>query len=130
MLFIFASLAFFFVFFLLRLLLRKEWLAAVALVTLMTLPVLFAENPVSNAIGSVVIFGLALLILTRFGLLALAMALVLNNVLLAYPITGHLSAWYAEPTILVFVLILALALFSFYTSTAGKARFSAVSLDD
>ncbi|MGH9683524.1 MAG: serine/threonine-protein kinase [Candidatus Acidiferrales bacterium] len=130
MLFIFASLAFFFIFFLLRLLLRKEWLAAVALVTLMTLPVLFAENPVSNAIASILIFGLALLILIRFGLLALVMALVLNNVLLAYPITGHLSAWYAEPTILVFVLIFALALFSFYTSTAGKPRFGAVSLDD
>jgi hypothetical protein len=47
----------------------------------------------------------------------------------AYPLTGHLTEWYAQPTIVVFTMILALAIFGFYTSTAGKPRLGNISLD-
>jgi serine/threonine protein kinase len=130
MIFVFVALAFFFLFFLARLLLRREWVAGAALITLMTIPAMFGETPILDMIASIIVFGMALVILIRFGLLALVVALVLTNVLQAYPITGHFAEWYAEPTILVFVLILALAAFGFYTSTAGKSLFGSVSLDD
>jgi hypothetical protein len=45
------------------------------------------------------------------------------------PLTTHLSAWYAGSTIFAFCVIVALALFGFYTSTSGKPRFLGVSLD-
>jgi serine/threonine-protein kinase len=130
MIFIFVALAFFFLFFLARLLLRREWVAGAAVIAVMTIPAMFGATPILNAIASIIVFGMALVILIRFGLLALVVALVLTNVLQAYPITGHFAEWYAEPTILVFGLILALAAFGFYTSTAGKPLFGSVSLDD
>ena len=119
-----------FLVFLARLLLRREWVAGVAVCTVMLIPAFFGERPVPDVITGIIVFGMALVILIRFGLLALVVALVLTNVLQAYPITGHFAEWYAEPTILVFVLILALAAFGFYTSTAGKSLFGSVSLDD
>jgi len=130
MLFVFGVLAFFFLFFLARLLLRKEWLADATIIVLFTLPSLFSENRVLSATGTIIVFTLALVVLIRLGLLALVVAFVLTNVLQAYPITGHFVEWYAEPTIFVFILILALAAFGFYTSTAGKPIFGSVSLDD
>jgi hypothetical protein len=130
MIFVFVSLALFFLFFLARLLLRNEWVAGVAVIALMAIPGFFGEMRILSAISTIIVFGMALVILIRFGLLALVVAFVLTNVLQAYPITGHFAEWYAEPTILVFVLILALAAFGFYTSTAGKPIFGSVSLDD
>ena len=130
MIFVFVALAFFFLFFLARVLLRRDWVAGVAVLTVMIIPAIFGERPVLDVITGIIVFGMALVILIRFGLLALVVALVLTNVLQAYPITGHFAEWYAEPTILVFVLILALASFGFYTSTAGKPLFGSVSLDD
>jgi hypothetical protein len=50
-------------------------------------------------------------------------------VLEAYPLTGHFAEWYAQPTIIVFAMIVALAVFGFYTATAGKSRLGNISLD-
>ncbi len=129
-LYIFGSLALFFIFFVVRLLLRNEWLAVGAIVLLFGLPALFVENPVLHAVENMLVFGTALLLLVRFGLLALLVALCVNNVLQAYPLTGHLSEWYAQPTIIVFILVTALAVFGFYTATAGKSRLGGISLDE
>jgi serine/threonine protein kinase len=130
MLFVFGALAVFFLFFLARLLLRRDWLAGAAVVIVITLPTLFGEAPILSAAATIVVFALALVIVIRFGLLALVVAFVLNNVLDAFPITGHFFEWYAEPTILVFVLIISLAILGFITSTAGKPLFGSVSLED
>jgi Protein kinase domain len=129
-LYIFGSLALFFIFFVVRLLLRNEWLAVGAIVLLFGLPALFVENPVLHAVENMLVFGTALLLLVRFGLLALLVALCVNNVLQAYPLTGHLSEWYAQPTIIVFIMVTALAVFGFYTATAGKSRLGGIALDE
>ncbi len=129
MIFVFMALAFFFIFFLIRLVLRNERLAAVVTVLLVSLPPVFGDQPVLNTSENLVLWSLALIVLIRFGLLALVVALCLSNMLQAYPLTGHLSAWYAGPTILVFFLILAAAVFGFYNSTAGKPLFGRISLD-
>jgi hypothetical protein len=129
-LYIFGSLALFFIFFLVRLLLRNQWLAVAAVVALFGLPALFTEHAALHAVENMLVFGTALLLLVRFGLLALLVALCVNNVLQAYPLTAHLSEWYAQPTIIVFVMVTALAVFGFYTSTAGKARLGGISLDE
>jgi hypothetical protein len=129
--FVSVSLFYFFAFFLIRLVLRKEWLAI--LVALLVVSILSAltdpDHPVLNATFYVGLWGIALLLLIRFGLLPFMMALCINNVLEVYPLTTHLSAWYAEPTLFVFSLILAAAIFGFYTSTAAKPRFGGISLD-
>lgn len=126
---LFGSLVIFFIFFLVKLVLRNQWLAVAATVVLFSFPAAFVENPVLHVVAEALVFGTALLILVRFGLLALLVGLTLNNVLEAYPLTGHFSEWYAQPTIVVFTMIVALAVFGFYTSTAGKSRLGNISLD-
>jgi serine/threonine-protein kinase len=129
--FVSVSLFYFFAFFLIRLVLRKEWLAI--LVALLVISILSAladpDHPVLNAALYVGLWGIALLLLIRFGLLPFMMALCINNFLEVYPLTTHLSAWYAGPTIFVFSIIVATAIFGFYTSTAGKPLFGGISLD-
>jgi hypothetical protein len=89
----------------------------------------FGDHPVLDTSSSLVVWSIGLAVLIRFGLLALVVALCTNNILGVFPLTAHLSAWYAEPTIFLFVLILSLTVFGFYTSTAGKKLFGEVSLD-
>jgi hypothetical protein len=130
-LYIFGSLALFFIFFLVRLLVRNQWVAVAAIVLVFAVPAAYGtENPVLHAVENALVFGTALLLLVRFGLLALLVALCVNNVLQAYPLTGHFAEWYAQPTILVYVLVTALAVFGFYTATAGKSRLGGISLDE
>ena len=128
--YVFLSLLFFFIFFLIRLVLRKEWLAVVVVLSLVSLFAAWGDNhPVLNTIYVLVIFGTALAVLVRFGLFALVVTLCANAVLRGYLLTTHLSAWYAEPTFFVFFVFLAAAIFGFYTSTAGKSLFGGISLD-
>ena len=77
----------------------------------------------------VLIWGFALLLLARHGLLPLAVALCTYNLLDVYPLTTHLSAWYAGPTLFLFSVILSIAIFGFYTSTRGRPLFGGISLD-
>jgi serine/threonine protein kinase len=129
MIFVFLSLIFFFIFFLIRLLLRKEWVAAVVTILLVSIPSIFGEHPLMNLISTAILFSIMLAVLIRFGLLSIVVALCVINILEAFPLTSHFSAWYAEPTFFVFFLILAATIFGFYTSTAGKKIFGGVSLD-
>jgi serine/threonine protein kinase len=129
MIFVFLSLIIFFIFFLIRLLLRKEWLAVVVTILLVSVPSLFGEHAALNSISTAILFSIVLAVLIRFGLLSIVVALCVNNILEAFPLTSHLSAWYAEPTFFVFSIILGVTVFGFYTSTAGKKLFGNVSLD-
>jgi serine/threonine-protein kinase len=128
-LYLFGALTLFFIFFLVKLLLRNQWAAVAVVVALFAVPSMFGENPILHTVEGVLVFGTALLILVHFGLLALLVAMCVNNVLQAYPLTGHFSEWYAQPTIIVFMMVMALAVFGFYTSTAGKSRLGSISLD-
>jgi len=122
------SLSLFFLFFLIRLVVRKEWLAVLVMIALLSLPEVFANNPV-QVIFNCLYASIVLLVLIRFGILALTMALCTENLLFFSPLTTHLSAWYAAPTFIVLFVVLAAAIFGFYTSTAGKPLFAGISLD-
>jgi hypothetical protein len=45
------------------------------------------------------------------------------HLLIFYPITSDLSAWYAGDFILAVIVALALVVFGFYTSLAGQPLF-------
>ncbi|MGA7916473.1 MAG: serine/threonine-protein kinase, partial [Candidatus Acidiferrales bacterium] len=124
------SLLFFFIFFLVRIVLRKEWLAIVVLLLLVSfLNVWEQDSPVLIVTEVLVTWGTGLAILVRFGLFALVVCTCTNGILHSYILTTHLSAWYAEPTFFVFFVFLAVAIFGFCTSTAGKPLFSGISID-
>jgi hypothetical protein len=116
-----STLVFFMALFLLRVLLRRAWLAAVAFVLVFSAQPLLAsrylalEGPVQLAIYSI-----AAVAVVRYGLVALAAGILTVNLLLSVPVTADLSSWYAGSMIFVFASVLALAAWGFHTSLAGQ----------
>jgi len=106
---------------LLRFVLRKQSLAAgtYVLYGAVVLSMGVGHPYVSWLIGALAAT-LVLLLLIRFGLLAIV-GYTYVRLLLTFPITSDLSAWYAgSATLLPLGVIVALAGYSFYLSTAGR----------
>ncbi|MCA1568407.1 MAG: serine/threonine protein kinase [Acidobacteria bacterium] len=66
----------------------------------------------------------------RFGLLALYSCLLFAALSAGFPITSDFSSWYAGNTLFVFVVLMSLAVYGFYTSLAGQKIFEAKFLKD
>jgi hypothetical protein len=123
------ALGIFFVLFLLRLVLRKEWLATIATVILFSVSNLGNEYPVVAFVFSAAIWISILLVLKRFGLLVLVTGLVAQNVLILFPVTTYLSRWYAASALTGLAAIAALAFYGFHTARAGQRIFSGAVLE-
>jgi len=129
---VFFALAVLFLLFLLRVLLRSEWLTVVLLIAILTaFDSLQSSNylPLS-VITNALLDGAALFVLVRFGLLALVVSFQFGNILQTFPITTDLSAWYAGIGLTGIVLLLGLTVYGFYTSLGGQSPFGRVSLED
>jgi serine/threonine-protein kinase len=124
------ALGIFFVVFLLRLALRKDWLAAIAAIILFSIPSLNDESPILSFLMAVLIWVSILLVLKRFGLLAMVTGLVVQNVLILFPVTTHFSRWYAAPGLTGLAFIAGLAFYGFHNARAGKPIFSGAVLDN
>src|SRR5207245_9045710 len=74
-------------------------------------------------LASAVIWLSIYLILRRFGLLALVVGLVVQNMLVTFPMTTHLSRWYASGAIAGMLAIIAIALFVLHRALAGQPLF-------
>ena len=59
----------------------------------------------------------------RFGWLSILVSTVCADSLQGFPLTTDLSAWYAHATILLSVFCLALAIYGFKVSLAGRPVF-------
>jgi serine/threonine-protein kinase len=123
------ALGIFFVLFLLRLVLRKDWIVVIVAVTLFSAPNLGGEYPTLDFVASVLIWLSILLVLKRFGLLVLVTGLVLQNVLILFPVTTHLSRWYAASAMTGLVFFAALAFYGFQTARADQPIFSGAAFD-
>ncbi len=117
-----------FVLFLLRALLRKEWAAAVAWVLLFTL--LAGGSDPASWVGTLIFFILAVIVMIRFGLLALVTNFMVYFILQAFPLTTQGSAWYAGISLTGILLIAALTLYAFYTSLGGRPIFGRAVLEE
>jgi hypothetical protein len=73
-------------------------------------------------VSGLLIAGVVLLSLTRFGLLATTVLFATENAL-DFCITENLFAWYGAGTILAVLWVLAIAGYGFYTSFAGRPVF-------
>jgi serine/threonine-protein kinase len=121
-----------FVLFLFRVLLRKEWAAVLASALLFTVlfsaalselaPVLLVSRVITNT--------LTVLLLIRFGFLAVVASQVFNGVLSSFPLTTDGSAWYAGISLVGILLMAAMALYGFYTSLGGRPVFGGVALEE
>src|SRR5256886_10424409 len=95
LIFVLYSLMTFFFLFLLRLAMKKEWLAAIVVVLVAASTNTGGDYPMVTFAAAALIWLSIVLILRRYGLLALVVGLVVQNVLLVFPLTSHLSRWYA-----------------------------------
>jgi hypothetical protein len=124
-----SALILFFLFFVVRLVVRKNWLAAVVVSLLFTIPSLGAQNPLIDALFTTPFFLVYLYILYRYGLVALAALYFTDQLADFMPITLPLNAWYAEGGIFAVMAILLFAFYGFHTSRAGNPLFGAGALD-
>jgi Protein kinase domain len=118
-----SALMIFFVFFILRRVLRRTWIAAIALSLIFSAPVLGAEHILLEAFMSVPVILIFVFCLQRFGLVALAAFFFADQAANNMPITTPLSAWYAQGGILAAAAIVALAFYAFHIARAGKPVF-------
>lgn len=121
------SLGIFFMLFVLQRILRSAWIAAIVVALagmLLSLGSNSGEYPWISAAFLVVLYLSFLLVLKRFGLLALLVGLVVQQVLLIFPATIHLSRWYAAPSLVGMTAIAALTIYGFRTALAGQPVFS------
>jgi hypothetical protein len=120
-----------YVLFLVRVLLRKTWLTLIFCALLFTMTMTGATGNFHPS--SFIILALAtcihLVVIFRFGLLALMATVYLHNILYLFPITTT-SAWYSGIGFTGLLLLLALPIFAFCTSLGGQPLFGRAALED
>jgi len=116
-----GTLLFFFLLFVLRVLLRKEWLAAIVFVGLwVALKTLGSDYPWIEAPAWALLYGVAAFVVFRFGFVPLAVGLFVTDMLLNVPVTVDFSSWYATGSLLPLLSVVALAVWGFYNALAGQ----------
>jgi serine/threonine-protein kinase len=125
-----GSLGIFFLLFLLRLLVKKDWIAAMVIVFLGAITNTGGDYFWMTFLFAAFIWLSIYLVLRRFGLLALVVGLVVQNMLVAFAMTTHLGRWYASGAIAGMVTVVGIALFAMYYALAGQPLFSTKALDD
>jgi hypothetical protein len=125
-----------FVLFLFRVLLRKEWAAAVASVLFFTVFLnsggLFAggRSAATALVMGLILNSLSVFLLIRLGMLALVASAVFQFCFLGLPLTTQGSAWYAGISLTAILLMAAMAFYGFYTSLGGRPIFGGAALED
>jgi len=127
--FLLYSLLIFFLLFLLRLILRKDWIASLVVVLVGAITNTSGEYPLATFVFAAVIWLSIIVILKKFGLLALTVGFVVQNVLVVFPTTSHLSRWYASAGLAGIVAIALVAAYGLYTALAGQPLFAGDGLD-
>ncbi len=113
-------------------LLRKEWLAfGVAwLIFTFLIGSLAGSQSLINWVATGLFTACWIIIQARFGLLATVSFMSCVLLLIFYPITSDFSAWYAQGTIFVLVVYLAICGYGFYTSLGGQKVFAGKLLEE
>jgi hypothetical protein len=122
-----------FILLLLYILLRRQWLAAASLWLLFATVELLAfaiPGPVTYWISPLMIATIAVVAIARFGVLTTLAFQFFFDLSFHYAITPNLSSWPAQSTLIVLPIMIAVALYSFYTSLAGQPLFRGEVLRD
>jgi hypothetical protein len=122
---------FFLMIFLLRVVLRKQWLAAAAFVAIWTLVQLPQNGGVAWVRGLffILIYSLIVIILLRFGLFALVVTVFLIDWINQTLLTADFSAWYGLSSLVVLLLIGAMTAYGFWTSLGGRSLLAEAVLE-
>jgi serine/threonine-protein kinase len=116
-------------YFLLRLVVRKVWLAVLLLGVIATLAGLGGENALLETPSAVVIASLIVLVLTRFGLLAAVAFWLFQSMLSRLPLPLAPDAPYLVSSLLVAAVLLGLVAYAFRIALGPRPVFS-LALDE
>ena len=123
---VFFALAVLFLLLLLQIILRRDRLAASALwIVIFVIEALaFASvGPRFYWVTSILIATLGVISVARFGLLTTIAFNLFFNLSFFYPLTSDVSVWYTSAAFFPVVIMLALAIYGFYTSLGGQTIF-------
>ena len=111
-------LLYFFLLFLLRVVLRRQWAAAAAFAGLFALLGALGNDghPWVNAAVGLVYFGTGAVVVLRWGLLSYAVGIFVSELLLKLPATLDSSAWYFGNMLTIVAIAVALASWGLYTA--------------
>jgi hypothetical protein len=120
-----------FILFLLRAILRREWLAAAGLSLVISVQVVLGNEllPLQVPFACAAV---ALLVFTmlRFGFLTATVSFMITRWLIELPLPSNWQGWYAGMSTIVPLAVVALALYGFATSLAGRAIFGGNLLEE
>jgi serine/threonine-protein kinase len=122
------TVAFVLVFFVLRAVLRKDVVAVVVFVLVLSVPDILAGGWISGVFGLVYVAAQIFAFL-RFGLLPLVFAGIFKTSLNNY-LTLDPSLWYFGPSLFLLAVLAALAVYGFRIALAGRPMFSGMRLED
>jgi hypothetical protein len=112
---------FFFLIFLLRVILRKQWLAAAGFTLIYSvLKLLGSDHPWVEVSLLILVYAVAAIVVVRFGLVALASGIFTADLLANVGVTTDFSAWYAGATLFPLLCVAALGVWGFHTALAGR----------
>jgi len=104
----------------LRLLVRKEWIAAVLFVLInVVIRSLPNDHPLFLVPPFLIIFSLIVVVLIRFGLLSVVFAIFTVDTLNSLVVTTNFSAWYGNGSLFVLVLFALMCVMA-YRQAAGS----------
>jgi serine/threonine-protein kinase len=116
-----STLMFFLLLLGLRAILRKEWIAAIVFIAIFAVPRgLDSSYRMIELPTQVLVYAIAVLIVIRFGLVPLAIAIFTINMTGGIPFSADLSAWYMTTSILALLSLLVIAGWGFYHSLGGQ----------
>ena len=111
------------VFVVLRLVLKRSWLAIAAGIVVL---VVVTDNGSAvsgswiDTTSAILSTALSTFAVYRYGLLVVTVALFVGNILQNVPLTLNASAWWATPSNLTLALFVGLACFGYYAARAGQ----------
>jgi hypothetical protein len=110
----------FFLLFLLRLALRRDWLATAAFVAISVFAKALGDGELWVIPFWVVVYVVFALLLLRYGIVPLIVGILTANCLLNAPLTLDFSSWYASTSIVALLVFLAIAIYGFRCAVAGR----------
>jgi predicted Ser/Thr protein kinase len=121
-----TTLVFFLLLLGLRWLLRNQWIAVVVFVAIFAVPRGISSSYWHIELpAQILVYSIAVLIVIRFGLIPLAVAIFTINMMSGVPFSADLSTWYMSTSIPALLSLVAIAGWGFYHSLGGQALWKA-----
>jgi len=109
-----------------RLVLRKEWLAALVLIALFAgIKGGTSDYPSVMVPAFALVYGAVFAVLLRFGLISMMVAIFTVDLLMSFSITLNFGAWYGTGSLMATGAVALLALYAFRKSLGSQRAFAA-----